>query len=401
MARVRLAAYAALLVLVLGAASWPPPGPRSVVMRAAAAVGWPPSAGLLIGEVVTGGASASDEYVELVNAGAAETDLAGLEVVYASSSGATVTRKATWVVSTVLAPGQHLLLANALGMFAGIADATYSGGFSATGGSVALRPVGGMPVDAVGWGDAVNELVEGTAAPAPVAGSSIERRPGSDVVGIQDTNDNSADFLLNDAPDPQGLGWQPSPSQSPSPTPSPSAIPTPASTPTATPTAAPTASPAPSPTPSPSASPSPSPIPTVVPTPTAVPTSTPSPTPTPTVSPTPTPSPSTAPTPLPSPTPTPTLAPSPTPNPSAAPVTVAAARLVPVGGSTLVRGVVMAEAGRLGTPPLFVIGDATADCRSASPTARWRRREGRWSSSVARSPTPTGRPSSGSCRAAS
>ena len=32
---------------------------------------------------------------------------------------------------------------------------------------------------------------------------------------------------------------------------------------------------------------------------------------------------------------------------------------MPVGGSVYVRGVVIAEAGRLGTPPLFAIGDAT------------------------------------------
>ena len=55
MARVRLAAYAALMVvLLLGARRRPPPS-RSVPMRAAAAVGWPPSAGLVVAEVVTGG----------------------------------------------------------------------------------------------------------------------------------------------------------------------------------------------------------------------------------------------------------------------------------------------------------------------------------------------------------
>ncbi|HEU0242912.1 MAG TPA: hypothetical protein VFQ75_03335 [Candidatus Limnocylindrales bacterium] len=40
-------------------------------------------------------------------------------------------------------------------------------------------------------------------------------------------------------------------------------------------------------------------------------------------------------------------------------MTVAAARLVPVGSLALTRGVVVAEAGRLGTPPLIVIADAT------------------------------------------
>ena len=59
-----------------------------------------------------------------------------------------------------------------------IADLAYSGGFAATGGAIALRVVGGAVVDAVGWGDATNAFVEGTAAPAPPAGSSLERLPG-------------------------------------------------------------------------------------------------------------------------------------------------------------------------------------------------------------------------------
>ena len=40
-------------------------------------------------------------------------------------------------------------------------------------------------------------------------------------------------------------------------------------------------------------------------------------------------------------------------------MTVAAARQVAVGRTAVVRGVVIAEAGRLGTPPVFAIGDAT------------------------------------------
>ena len=54
----------------------------------AAAVGWPPST-LVISEIQTGGASASDEFVEIANQGSAIVDLAGLEVVYVTSSGST------------------------------------------------------------------------------------------------------------------------------------------------------------------------------------------------------------------------------------------------------------------------------------------------------------------------
>ena len=101
--------------------------------------------------------------------------------------------------------------------------------------------------------------------------------------------------------------------------------------------------------PSPTPTPEPSPNPTTTPTPTASPPGTPAPSSTGSPAPSPTPPPSSTP------------APSVTPSPAstAGPLTVAAARAVPVGSQAFVRGVVVAEKGRLGTPPLFVIADAT------------------------------------------
>src|SRR5688572_24307830 len=114
---------AALTASVCAAAALDGPGPL-------AAVTWPASTALLVGEVVTGGATASDEYLELYNAGPEAVDLAGLEVAYVTSSGSTITRKQSWSASLLLAPGAHLLLANASGIYAAIADGTYSGGFA-------------------------------------------------------------------------------------------------------------------------------------------------------------------------------------------------------------------------------------------------------------------------------
>ena len=176
----------------------------------AAAAAWPPSS-VVVAEVVTGGASASDEYVELTNGGAVSVDLAGLELVYATSSGATVTKKASWTAERVLAPGQHLLVANVLGVYAAAADLTYSGGIAATGGAIVLRPAGGTPIDAVGWGDASNAFVEGTAAPAPAARSSIERLPGGTAGNGIDTNDNAVDWAVQATPIPQNLASDPTP----------------------------------------------------------------------------------------------------------------------------------------------------------------------------------------------
>ena len=197
MQRVRRAVVTALaLVLALGLTSGPAArawfAPAAV---AAADVAWPPST-LVVSELQTGGASASDEFVEIANQGTGPVDLIGLEVVYATSSGSTVTRKATWTASSILAPGRRVLVANSAGAFAGIGDAPYTGGFAATGGALALRVVGGDVVDAVGWGDATNTFVEGTVASAPPAGSSLERRPGGASGNGIDTNDNAADWFV-------------------------------------------------------------------------------------------------------------------------------------------------------------------------------------------------------------
>ncbi len=206
---------------------------------------------LVVSEVQTGGASASDEFVELYNPTPGELALDGLELIYSSASGVTVTRKAAWDAgSAAIPPGAHLLLANEAGAFAAIADATYSGGLAAGGGSVALRTSSdGTPIDAVGWGTATAWL-EGVPAAAAAAGSSIERLPGGASGSGQDTDDNVADFVVNPVPDPQNAASAPIASASTTPEPSPtvSDTPTPTVTPTVTPTPTPTATPTATPT---------------------------------------------------------------------------------------------------------------------------------------------------------
>ncbi len=246
MQRVRRAADVALaLVVALCLSSVPAATTRSGGgIALAAAVAWPPST-LVVSEVQTGGASASDEFVEIANQGSGPVDLIGLELVYATSSGSTVTRKATWTASTILSPGKRILVVNSAGSFGPIGDAVYTGGFAATGGALALRVVGGSVVDAVGWGDATNAFVEGAAAPAPSASTSLERRPGGSLGNGIDTNDNALDWFVSPTPGPQGIAAPPVPDPGAEPTPTPTAEPTP--TPTAEPT--PTSTPEPSVTP--------------------------------------------------------------------------------------------------------------------------------------------------------
>ena len=402
MDRARAAVTAALFAIllagtvVLAAAA---PALRDAALSVNAAVGWPPST-LVVSEIQTGGASASDEFAEIGNMGASPVDLAGLEVVYVTSTGGTVTRKASWSTPLILDGGRHLLIANTSGAFAAIADVTYSGGFAATGGALAIRTIGGAPIDALGWGDATNSFVEGTVAPAPAAGSSLERRPGGTSGNTTDTNDNAADTFLQATPNPQNMAAPPVPAPGPSATPTPSPSPTPAPTPTATPqgTPAPSPSPSPSPTPTPTLAPSPSPSPspspdptpgptpdpsptgspeptlspepsaspTVAPTPSAAPTPpagpTPLPTPTPTASPTPTQPPTPAPTQTPVPTATPHPSPTPTttPEPTAAPITIAAARALADDATATIVGTLTTDLGSLESARVGFVEDATA-----------------------------------------
>ena len=272
---------------------------------------------LVVSEVATGGVSASDEFIEIYNPTAAALPLEGLEVVYVTATGATITRKASWAAgAAVVPPGAHVLVANEAGIFAVLADATYANGLSATGGSVALRIQGAASaIDAVGWGTAASSWLETRPAPAPAAGSSLERLPGGSNGSTLDTDDNLVDFTVQPLPDPQNSMSEAVPVPVPSATPSPTPSPTPSDTV--------------SPAPTPSGDPTPSQTATV----TQPPTPTDTPLATATLSAPPTPSA------IPTATPTPT----PTPSPTPAPITIEAARALPDGAQVTVEGVALTD----------------------------------------------------------
>ncbi len=237
---------------------------------------------LVLSEVMTGGVSASDEFVELYNPTASAQSLDGLELVYVTATGATITRKAVWGSGARVQPRGHLLVANEAGLFAGIADATYAGGLAAAGGSMALRVIGAsIALDAVGWGTTTSTWLETAAAPATPAGSSLERLPGGPLGSGQDTDHNLVDFVVHSPPDPQNSASAPVPVELPDS--SPSDVPEPTASPTTTPSPSPSAEPTETPVVTPQATdtPSPTPSPTPTPVPTAEPTATLTPAPTP------------------------------------------------------------------------------------------------------------------------
>jgi len=219
---------------------------------------------LVVSEVATGGTSASDEFVELYNPASISLPTEGLELIYVTASGATITRKALWTAgSPEVAPGAHVLIANEAGLYAALADLTYANGLAATGGSIALRVTGASTaIDAVGWGTAASSWMEGSPVAAAPAGHSIERLPGGAAGSTQDTEQNSLDFVELVLPDPQNSGSPPVPSATPAPSPSDDATPAPTATPS--PEVTPTPTPEPTPKPTTEPTPEPTPSPTVV-----------------------------------------------------------------------------------------------------------------------------------------
>ena len=104
---------------------------------------------------------------------------------------------ATLADGTSLATGAFFLFGGSTYAGAHPADKSFSAGLASAAGGVAIKDADGNVIDSVGWGEATNAFVEGTAAAAPTIapapGKSDARHPNG-----QDTNVNSADFTIGD-----------------------------------------------------------------------------------------------------------------------------------------------------------------------------------------------------------
>lgn len=191
---------------------------------------------LMFTAILTGAASASDEYVQIEATGEGDTPVSDVELIYRSASGLTTRRLVSLATLPALAVGERLLLANVAGSASGQARLTWSDGIASSGGALLLRKISAPSeiIDAVAWGSAVPAAGgEGAPTVAPASGVVMQRRRDFSGAPV-DSGENSSDFTLYLEP-------------APTPTPTPTSVPTPA--PTATPTPAPTATPTPSPTP--------------------------------------------------------------------------------------------------------------------------------------------------------
>jgi hypothetical protein len=174
-------------------------GSAHAVFTCVEAVG---AASVRVNEFSTGtSASATDEFVEIVNAGSSSTDIGGYKLAYRSGAGTSDVTLATLPAGTTLAPGAFYLVGGSGYAGAAPANQSFSQALAASAGGIGLRDPNGRLVDSVGYGTATNAFVEAHAAPAPpataVPGSSDFRLPDG-----ADTDDNSADFTVTAAPTP-------------------------------------------------------------------------------------------------------------------------------------------------------------------------------------------------------
>ena len=160
------------------------------------------SAQIRVNELMTGSTgAASNEFVELFNAGSSAADVGGFKVAYRSSAGTSDITLVTIPAGTSIPAGGFYLLAGSGYLGSHAADQSFSTSLASTGGGIAVRDSGGAILDSVGYGDTTNAFVEAHATTAPptttAPGSSSGRIPDG-----HDTNDNAADFSVSSTPSP-------------------------------------------------------------------------------------------------------------------------------------------------------------------------------------------------------
>lgn len=168
-----------------------------------------PTGRLLISEFrFRGPSGGSDEFVELVNVGAAPLDISGYVIQGNTNNAATWSTRATIPASTVLQPGQFYLMVNntASGGYSLTASAT--GDLTTTSGTTDNRAIrvidtSGVAVDTVGFAatTANGVLCEGTCiANGPTSGVTTQISWARNVSGGQfvDTDNNASDFTYRD-----------------------------------------------------------------------------------------------------------------------------------------------------------------------------------------------------------
>lgn len=147
----------------------------------------------------------NDEFVELLNASGSAVDVSGWSLQGCASSSGSPSNRAVVPSGTTLASGDHYLFTNDNGYTGQVAgDTTYSTGISDTGGA-RIVDASGTAVDGVASSDGADDQCrEGAGLNLPTSNgdNAFERKNA----GVQDTDDNAADFDGPKAGDPQNSG---------------------------------------------------------------------------------------------------------------------------------------------------------------------------------------------------
>ena len=168
----------------------------------------PAPARIVISEVQTAAqGNNNDEFIELYNAGDLPADLNGWSLMYSLHADEDDLPVYVWDSPLLIPPHGHVLLVRSGASAAEeTADGVFTQALNNSFGGLALQDAEGTRVDSVGWGNAPETFIEGNAAPSLEMGVSLERLPGGELGSSQDSDDNAADFVLRDAPDPQTTG---------------------------------------------------------------------------------------------------------------------------------------------------------------------------------------------------
>jgi hypothetical protein len=152
---------------------------------------------LVINEIQTDGASASDEWVEIFNPCSSAVTLTG-KLVYRADTATSDSNVLATIMSKSIPANGYFLIAGA--GYTGTSDMTFTtGGLAKTGGGVQLRDSSDHAIDSVAWAISSNSFAEGgTPATQPPTNKSIARQPNG-----HDTNDNFNDFVIKSTPTPR------------------------------------------------------------------------------------------------------------------------------------------------------------------------------------------------------
>ncbi len=148
---------------------------------------------IVINEVMPAGSS-NEEFIELYNPNDCPVSVGKWKVLYRSKSNSADETKFTFSSSQTIGAKKFFLIGTST---IGGKNGSFTGGLGNDGGQIGLVDNGSQLVDAVGFGPATGDYVEGTPAPIPGAGKSIARVPDG-----HDTDDNAADFKKLDTPTP-------------------------------------------------------------------------------------------------------------------------------------------------------------------------------------------------------